>query len=56
MYSAWATKQRSKILLWLGTIGFVMIATYITIGMYEPPSCFDRKFNQNEVAVDCGGT
>ncbi|KKS83844.1 MAG: hypothetical protein UV60_C0032G0013 [Parcubacteria group bacterium GW2011_GWA2_43_11] len=56
MYSAWATKQRSKILFGLASIGFVILAAYITIGMYRPPSCFDKKLNQDEIAVDCGGT
>lgn len=55
MYSAWATKQRSKILFWLGSIGFVVFAAYIMIGMYQPPSCYDRKLNQDEIGVDCGG-
>ena len=55
MYSAWATKQRSKILFGLVSIGFIVFAAYIMIGMYRPPSCFDKKLNQDEIGIDCGG-
>lgn len=56
MYSIWATKKRSTVLLVLGIVSFSIITTYVSIKLYRPPSCFDKKQNQNEVGIDCGGT
>ena len=55
MYSAWATKRRSIVLFWISIIGLGAFSAYIIVSMYRPPSCFDRKMNQEEVGVDCGG-
>ncbi len=55
MYSAWAVKQRSKLIFAMGSVGFVALFIYITVGMYAPPTCHDGKMNQDEVGVDCGG-
>jgi len=41
---------------WASIIGFVIFSSYIMINMYVPPSCYDRKLNQEELGVDCGGT
>lgn len=55
MYSVWAAKRRSKIKLVFGLIGVVFLGVYIHISLYKPPSCYDRKHNQEEVGIDCGG-
>jgi hypothetical protein len=55
MYSAWAAKKRSIIILSVSVIGFVFFSIYIVIKMYQPPSCYDNKMNQEEVGIDCGG-
>jgi len=55
MYSTWAARRRNVTLFWLSAIGVIGLAVYLLISMYEPPSCFDKKFNQDEVAIDCGG-
>lgn len=56
MYSSWAQKQRKTIIIGLSSIAFIFLAVYLTIGLYEPPSCFDGKKNNNELEIDCGGS
>lgn len=55
MYSLWASKKRANILSTLGIIFFVALGTYVIVRMYKPPTCFDQKLNQDELAIDCGG-
>jgi len=55
MYSVWAQKQHTMTIYIVGGILVLLLAVYIAIGLYEPPSCFDGKKNQNEIDVDCGG-
>lgn len=51
----WALRRQGLILSIIGIIvaGF-MAWTYFAL-FYNPPSCFDRKLNQDEEGVDCGG-
>jgi hypothetical protein len=39
----------------VGTVLLVGLGLYFTVGLYRPPSCVDRKQNQDEQGVDCGG-
>ena len=55
MYSAWAIKKRFMTLFLLGAIGLSAFAAYVFISMYQPPSCYDNKLNQDEIGIDCGG-
>ncbi len=55
MYSTWAARRRNVMLFWLSTFAIVGLVIYLLISLYEPPSCSDRKLNQDEVGVDCGG-
>lgn len=56
MYSNWAQRRRSRIIFWVSAISFTALATYVLIRAYEPPSCFDRTLNQDELGIDCGGS
>lgn len=55
MYSKWAIKQRSKIVIFFSVVIFTIVAVYIQINTYKAPSCFDNILNQDEYGVDCGG-
>ena len=55
MYSIWAARRRNAILFWFTACCIFALAVYLLVSMYEPPSCFDGKFNQDELATDCGG-
>ncbi len=55
MYSLWAAKQRSKIILTFSFICLVCLGLYVNLSLYTPASCFDGKLNQDEYGVDCGG-
>ncbi len=52
---SWGTKRRNTII----TIFFLIVATLIGFllydALYEPPNCFDGKWNGDEVNIDCGG-
>lgn len=39
---------------YLGTLSLFLVGIYF-IYFYEAPTCFDNKFNGEELAVDCGG-
>lgn len=54
--SSWAGKRRAAI---IGIISLILLSTLLIFGFsifYETPTCFDRKQNQNELGVDCGGS
>ncbi|KND47960.1 MAG: hypothetical protein AB199_04255 [Parcubacteria bacterium C7867-004] len=52
----WADRRR----FWLlGTAAVVFLLLVVGVGiavMYETPSCMDKKLNQDETGVDCGGS
>ena len=56
MDSAWAHRRRTRTTFIISAVGFIALAVYITVNMYTPPSCYDRKMNQDERGVDCGGS
>ncbi len=52
----WGTQRRLKILVTIGGIIFILLTVFIYFKFFNnPPSCFDRKMNQDERGVDCGG-
>lgn len=53
---SWAHKR--QLLYFLLTLGVVLlIAAYPLFSfVYQPPTCYDNKQNQDEVGVDCGGS
>lgn len=55
METAWAHKSRARLTLFFMVGGLVLLALYLTIALYRPPTCFDGKVNQDEVGTDCGG-
>ena len=51
----WAQHRK---FVYLGTIAiiFIIIAAWIFVAyFYKAPTCFDKKQNQTELGVDCGG-
>lgn len=53
---SWALKRR---ILIIGSITLAVLligGTWIFLATRQPPSCVDRKQNQQETGVDCGGT
>ena len=53
---SWATRRRLIILIVLGgaVAAFLLIVAIATF--YETPTCADRKQNQGETGIDCGGS
>ncbi len=56
MYSSWAEKRKKRITYFVGGTVVLLVSLYVYIGMYELPTCFDLKKNQDELGVDCGGS
>ena len=52
---SWATRQKFKISTTLVVILVVFSALYYALFIREPASCIDKKMNQDEKGVDCGG-
>ena len=52
---SWATK-RQLIILGIVAIHLLAVAAiFFALYVFEPASCFDKKQNQDELGVDCGG-
>ncbi len=51
----WATKRRLIVGSIIAAVVLVVGALVATAILYEPPSCTDRKQNQQEEDIDCGG-
>lgn len=53
---SWASKRRLIIFSIVGSfVAFVLAVVAIAI-FYQVPSCTDRKQNQDETGIDCGGS
>lgn len=55
MHSWWAQKRRLQYELGIGGVLFVILGIFLYTGLQKPPSCFDKKQNQAELGIDCGG-
>lgn len=53
---SWGTQRRNTILFVFFSIVLLIIAYVLYNALYEPPNCFDKKFNGDEVGIDCGGS
>jgi len=56
MALTWADKRRLYVIGGAALVGIVLLAAFIISVMYEAPSCMDRKQNQDETGIDCGGS
>ncbi|HRH55824.1 MAG TPA: hypothetical protein PK609_03095 [Candidatus Paceibacterota bacterium] len=56
MALGWAQKRRFHIIGGAALIVVTLLAGVIIAVVYEAPSCSDRKQNQDESGVDCGGS
>lgn len=52
---SWGGKRKSTIILVALLIVAIPIAIYLFDFFNRPPSCFDKKQNQGEEGIDCGG-
>ncbi|KND50249.1 MAG: hypothetical protein AB202_04025 [Parcubacteria bacterium C7867-007] len=51
----WSTRRRSIVYAVIGSvIGVLLIIVGISI-FYDTPTCMDKKQNQDETGIDCGG-
>ena len=55
MDSLWASRHRAYVKIAAGSVAAVVLLIILFNIWYEPPTCFDRKQNQDELGVDCGG-
>jgi len=53
---SWGTRRRNTIITIFFTIVFSIIGWVLYDALYEPPNCFDKKWNGDEVNIDCGGS
>lgn len=53
---SWASRRRFVIISILVGIVVVLASAIIIPIVYETPSCSDRKKNQDEAGIDCGGS
>ena len=54
MILSWTFKRRISVLGFFLLI-IILFIGYIWYATYTPASCFDKKQNQNEEGIDCGG-
>ena len=52
----WAAKRRVIIVSILAAVVIAIIASVAIAIFYETPTCNDRKKNQDETGIDCGGS
>lgn len=53
---SWGTHRRNTIVFIFFAIIFIITAYLLYDALYEPPNCFDKKWNGDEVNIDCGGS
>lgn len=53
---SWGTRRRNTIVTIFFLIVFSIIGWVLYDALYEPPNCFDGKWNADEVNIDCGGS
>ncbi|OHA38654.1 MAG: hypothetical protein A3G52_04385 [Candidatus Taylorbacteria bacterium RIFCSPLOWO2_12_FULL_43_20] len=54
--SHWATKRKLSYIGAFFVLLFVGFALPVFFFVYDSPTCFDGKQNQNETGIDCGGS
>ncbi len=52
---SWSLKRRFTYIITTLTVLAVLVAWWLFVTYYEPPTCFDGKQNATEAGVDCGG-
>ena len=53
---SWGTRRRNTIITIFFLILFTIIGYVLYDALYEPPNCFDKKWNGDELNIDCGGS
>jgi hypothetical protein len=53
---SWGTHRRNTIIFIFFSIIFIITAYLLYDALYEPPNCFDKKWNGDEINIDCGGS
>ncbi len=53
---SWAGNRQAFFITTLGAVLVAIISVVIIAFIYEVPSCNDRKQNQDETGIDCGGS
>ncbi len=53
---SWGTRRRNSIITIFFLIIFSIVGYTLYDALYEPPNCFDGKWNGDEVGLDCGGS
>ncbi len=53
---SWSSHRKLVILLILGAALAAVVAVTVVATVYETPTCFDTKLNQDEEGIDCGGS
>lgn len=53
---SWGTERRNSIIFIFFVIVLAIFAYVLYDALYEPPNCFDKKWNGDEVGIDCGGS
>jgi hypothetical protein len=53
---SWGTQRRNNIITFFFIIVFSIVGYVLYDALYEPPNCFDQKYNGDEVNIDCGGS
>lgn len=53
---SWGTERRNSIIFIFFVIVLGIFAYVLYDALYEPPNCFDKKWNGNEAGIDCGGS
>lgn len=56
MALTWADKRRAYVIGGFVLVGLMLLAAVAIAVFYEAPSCMDRKLNQDETGIDCGGS
>jgi hypothetical protein len=56
MALSWAGRRKALVITLLGAVALAVIAVLAFSILYETPTCTDRKQNQDEAGVDCGGS
>lgn len=51
----WAARRKWTVISILASIGIATVAIISFAIFYEVPTCFDKKQNQDEEGIDCGG-
>ncbi|HYF29083.1 MAG TPA: hypothetical protein VEA36_01800 [Candidatus Paceibacterota bacterium] len=53
---SWASRRRFIVISILAAIAIALLAAIVIPIVYETPTCSDKKRNQDETGVDCGGS